>query len=204
MLPSPPRSGPEHDRRCGVCSHRVGFHSFLQRGKVTIVRSSRVNEQIRISPVRVIGADGSQLGILPIEAARESAREQGLDLVEVAPNARPPVCRIMDWGKHQYEQQKAAREARKRQHTIDIKEVKLRPGTDSHDLEVKLRNARRFLEKGQKVKVTVRYRGREMRRPEIGQELLDKISTELDDLASVESRSREIMGRQLTMMLAPE
>lgn len=180
------------------------MHSFLQRGKVTIVRSSRVNEQIRISPVRVIGADGSQLGILPIEAARESAREQGLDLVEVAPNARPPVCRIMDWGKHQYEQQKAAREARKRQHTIDIKEVKLRPGTDSHDLEVKLRNARRFLEKGQKVKVTVRYRGREMRRPEIGQELLDKISTELDDLASVESRSREIMGRQLTMMLAPE
>lgn len=177
---------------------------FLQTGKVTIVRSSRVNEQIRISPVRVIGADGSQLGILPIEAARESAREQGLDLVEVAPTARPPVCRIMDWGKHQYEQQKANKEARKRQHTIDVKEVKLRPGTDTHDLQVKLRNARRFLEKGQKVKVTVRYRGREMRRPEIGQELLDKISTELDDLAMVESRSREIMGRQLTMMLAPE
>jgi translation initiation factor IF-3 len=110
----------------------------------------------------------------------------------------------MDWGKHQYEQQKANREARKRQHTVDVKEVKLRPGTEIHDLQVKLRHARRFLEKGQKVKVTVRYRGREMRRPEQGYELLDKITTELDDLALVESRSREIMGRQLTMMLAPE
>jgi translation initiation factor IF-3 len=154
--------------------------------------------------VRVIGPEGEQLGILPIDAARENAREIGLDLVEVAPTARPPVCRIMDWGKHQYEQQKAAKESRKRQHTVDIKEVKLRPGTETHDLEVKLRHARRFLEKGQKVKVTIRYRGREMRRPEQGYELLDKITTELDDLALVESRSREIMGRQLTMMLAPE
>lgn len=110
----------------------------------------------------------------------------------------------MDWGKHQYQEQKQAKEARKRQHSIDIKEVKLRPGTDSHDFDVKLRHARRFLEKGQKVKVTIRYRGREMRRPEQGYELLDRISTELDDLAMVESRSREIMGRQLTMMLAPE
>lgn len=166
--------------------------------------TTRINDQIRISPVRVIGADGEQLGILPIEAARDNARELGLDLVEVAPTARPPVCRIMDWGKHQYEQQKAARESRKRQHTVDIKELKLRPGTEIHDLQVKLRHARRFLEKGQKVKVTVRYRGREMRRPEQGYELLDRITTELDDLAMVESRSREIMARQLTMMLAPD
>lgn len=172
--------------------------------EVTIARTNRVNDQIRISPVRVIGADGEQLGILPIEAAKESAREQGLDLVEVAPTARPPVCRIMDWGKHQYEQQKQAKEARKRQHTVDVKEVKLRPHTDTHDLEVKLKHARRFLEKGQKVKVTVRYRGREMRRPEQGYELLDRFTDELDGLAMVESRSREIMGRQLTMMLAPE
>ena len=166
--------------------------------------TTRINDQIRISPVRVIGADGEQLGILPIEAARDNARELGLDLVEVAPTARPPVCRIMDWGKHQYEQQKAARESRKRQHTVDVKELKLRPGTEIHDLQVKLRHARRFLEKGQKVKVTVRYRGREMRRPEQGYELLDRITTELDDLAMVESRSREIMARQLTMMLAPD
>ena len=167
-------------------------------------QTTRINDQIRISPVRVIGSDGEQLGIIPIEVARENAREQGLDLVEVAATARPPVCRIMDWGKHQYEQQKAAKESRKRQHTVDIKEVKLRPGTETHDLQVKLRHARRFLEKGQKVKVTVRYRGGEMRRPEQGYELLDVISTELDDLATVESRSREILGRQLTMMLAPE
>lgn len=110
----------------------------------------------------------------------------------------------MDWGKHQYEQQKASKEARKRQHTVDVKEVKLRPGTEIHDLQVKLRHARRFLQKGQKVKVTIRYRGREMRRPDQGYELLDRVTTELDDLAMVESRSREIMGRQLTMMLAPE
>lgn len=197
-------SAPEHRRWFGVCSKDTATSNHPQHSEVIIARTTRVNDQIRISPVRVIGADGEQLGILPIEAAKESAREQGLDLVEVAPTARPPVCRIMDWGKHQYEQQKQAKEARKRQHTVDVKEVKLRPHTDTHDLEVKLRHARRFLQKGQKVKVTVRYRGREMRRPEQGYELLDKISTELDGLAMVESRSREIMGRQLTMMLAPE
>jgi translation initiation factor IF-3 len=180
------------------------FPSSPCNGEVPIATTTRINEQIRISPVRVISADGEQLGILPIEAARDSAREQGLDLVEVAPTARPPVCRIMDWGKHQYEQQKAARESRRRQHTVDVKEVKLRPGTDVHDLQVKLRHARRFLEKGQKVKVTVRYRGGEMRRPEAGYELLDRVTTELDGVALVESRSREIMGRQLTMMLTPE
>jgi len=110
----------------------------------------------------------------------------------------------MDWGKHQYQQQKAAREARKRQHTVEVKELKLRPGTDVHDLDVKLRHARRFLEKGQKVKVTVRYRGRELRRPEQGFDLLDRITVELDDLASVESRSGDINARQLTMMLTPD
>ena len=180
------------------------FPIISLNAEVLIAATTRTNDQIRISPVRVIGVDGEQLGILPIEAARESAREQGLDLVEVAPTARPPVCRIMDWGKHQYEEQKAARESRKRQHTVDVKEVKLRPGTEIHDLQVKLRQARRFLEKGQKVKVTVRFRGGEMRRPEMGYELLDRVVGELDDMAMVESRSREIMGRQLTMMLAPE
>lgn len=190
--------------RGSVYAVRKGVRISYFSREVIIARTTRTNDQIRISPVRVIGAEGEQLGILPIEAARDSAREQGLDLVEVAPTARPPVCRIMDWGKHQYEQQKAAKEARKRQHTVDVKEVKLRPGTEIHDLQVKLRHARRFLQKGQKVKVTIRYRGREMRRPEQGYELLDRVTTELDDLAMVESRSREIMGRQLTMMLAPE
>jgi translation initiation factor IF-3 len=135
--------------------------------------------------------------------ARDNAREQGLDLVEVAPNARPPVVRVMDWGKHQYEEQKRARESRRRQHTVDVKEVKLRPVTESHDFDVKLRHARRFLESGKKVKVTVRYRGREMRRPELGQELLDNVTEALEELATVETRSRHLEGRQLTMMLAP-
>jgi translation initiation factor IF-3 len=163
-----------------------------------------VNDQIRISPVRLIDPDGEQMGVVPIEVARENAAEHGLDLVEVAPTARPPVCRIMDWGKYQYEQQKAAKEAKKRQHTVDIKEVKFRPGTEEHDLNVKLRHARRFLKGGNKVKVTVRYRGREMRRPEQGYELLDQVAEQLDDLAMVESRTRQIQGRQLHMMLAPE
>jgi len=151
----------------------------------------------------LIDADGEQLGVVPIEVARDNAREQGLDLVEVSPTARPPVCRIMDWGKHRYEEQKRAKESRRRQHTVDVKEVKLRPSTDDHDLGFKLRHARRFLEKGSKVKVTVRYRGPELRRPEAGQELLDQVVEALDDLANVESRNSRVEGRQLTMMLAP-
>lgn len=171
-----------------------------------IIASSRtrINEQIRISPVRLIDAEGKQLGVVPLEVARENAQESGLDMVEVAADARPPVVRLMDWGRFQYEEQKRAKEARKKQHTVEIKEVKLRPGTESHDLEVKLRHARRFLEKGNKVKVTVRYRGREMRRPELGFEVLDKVATSLDDLAAIESRSGHVESRQLTMMLAPE
>lgn len=195
----------EPRQRFGVCRTEYRFQNSSPSSEGIIAKqTTRINDQIRISPVRVVGVDGDQLGILPIEIAIENAREQGLDLVEVAPTARPPVCRIMDWGKHQYEEQKAARESRKRQHVVDIKELKLRPNTEMHDLQVKLRNARKFLEKGQKVKVTIRYRGAEMRRPEQGYALLDRVCTELDDLAMVESRSREILGRQLTMMLAPE
>ena len=110
----------------------------------------------------------------------------------------------MDWGKFQYDEQKRAKEARRRQHTVDVKEVKLRPGTEEHDLEVKLRHARRFLNKGNKVKVTVRYRGREMRRPELGQDMLDQVVEALDDLAVVETRTTKLEGRQYTMMLAPQ
>ncbi|HEV2148834.1 MAG TPA: translation initiation factor IF-3 [Longimicrobiaceae bacterium] len=162
-----------------------------------------MNNQIRISPVRLIGADGEQVGIVALDQAREAARSAGLDLVEVAATARPPVVRVMDWGKHQYEQQKAAREARKRQHTVDVKEVKFRPLTDTHDFDVKVRNARRFLEKGKKVKVTVRYRGREMRRPELGRKVLDDVSEALGDVAEVENRSDRFEARQLFMTLAP-
>lgn len=183
----------------------AGAHDHFQPSEEELIAQprTRVNSDIRISPVRLIGHTGEQLGIVPLEVAQENAAEVGLDLVEVAPNARPPVVRIMDWGKHQYEEQKRQRESRKRQHTVDIKEVKLRPVTDAHDLEVKLKQARRFLEKGNKVKVTVRYRGREMRRPELGQELLDEVVEALNECAVVEARTRGFEGRQLTMVLAP-
>lgn len=158
---------------------------------------------IRISPVRLITEDGEQHGIVPLDQAKEAADAAGLDLVEVAPNARPPVVRVMDYGKFQFEQQKQARESRKKQHTVDVKEVKLRPRTDEHDLEFKMRAARKFLEKGKSVKITVRFRGPELRRPETGQQVLDTVAEELSEIAQVESRSRHLEGRQLTMMLAP-
>jgi translation initiation factor IF-3 len=168
-----------------------------------IARNPRVNDQIRISPVRLIGADGDQVGIVGLEKAKEAAQTAGLDLVEIAPKARPPVVRVMDWGKYQFEEQKRAKEARKRQHTIDIKEVKFRPRTDDHDFAFKLRNARRFLRKGKKVKVTVRFRRGELRRPELGKKVLSQVASELEDMATVESRSTAVEARQLTMMLAP-
>jgi translation initiation factor IF-3 len=163
----------------------------------------RVNDSIRISPVRLVAADGEQHGIVPLERAKAAAAEAGLDLVEVAASSRPPVVRIMDWGRHQYQQQKRAKDARRKQHTVNVKEVKLRPRTDDHDLEFKLRNARRFLEKGNAVKVTVRFRGPELRRPELGQQLLDVVEEQLAEVATTEARSRSLEGRQLTMMLSP-
>ncbi len=179
-------------------------HATPARRSIIATERTRINEQIRISPIRLIGPDGDQLGVVTLDAARENAREQGLDLVEVAPNARPPVVRIMDYGKHRYEEQKQARASKRRQHTVDVKEVKFRPGTDQHDFDFKLKNTRRFLQKGKKVKVTVRYRGREMRRPELGREMLDQVVEGVEDIATVESRTERVEGRQLTMMLAPE
>lgn len=159
---------------------------------------------IRISPVRLIADTGEQRGIVPLEKAKEAAAEAGLDLVEVAARSRPPVVRIMDWGRYQYEQQKRAKDAKKKQHTVSVKEVKLRPRTDDHDLDFKMRNARKFLEKGAHVKITVRFRGPELRRPDLGQELLDTVQEDLSDYAKVEARSRHLEGRQLTMMLSPD
>jgi translation initiation factor IF-3 len=143
------------------------------------------------------------MGIVPLEQAREAADTAGLDLVEVAATARPPVVRVMDWGKFRFEKAKRDKEAKKRQHTVDLKEVKLRPRTDDHDLDVKLRNARRFLEKGAKVKFTVRFRGPELRRPDLGLAVLDNIQESLDEVANVEMRSRGLEGRQMTMVVAP-
>lgn len=166
-------------------------------------RPPRVNRQIRISPVRVIAADGSQLGIMEVDVALAQATEQGLDLVEVAAAARPPVVRIMDYGKFKFEQAKQARLAKKKQHVIHLKEVKYRPGIDDHDFETKTRHARRFLEEGNKVKVTLMFRGRQIAHPELGKQVVDRVAVELADLAKIESPSM-MEGKSMTMILAPK
>jgi translation initiation factor IF-3 len=162
-----------------------------------------VNRQIRISPVRVIAPDGSQLGILEVDAALARAQEEGLDLVEVAPMARPPVVRIMDYGKFKFEQAKQARLAKKKQHVILLKEVKYRPGIDDHDFQTKTRHARRFLEEGNKVKVTMMFRGRQVAHPELGKEVLDRVASELADLGKIETDAK-LEGKNMTMILAPK
>jgi len=156
---------------------------------------------IRAREVRVIAADGDQLGVMLVREAIQKAEEMGLDLVEVAPNAVPPVCRIMDFGKYKYELNKKANESKKNQTVIEVKEIKLRPRTDDHDIEFKTNNIKRFLAEGDKVKVTVMFRGREMAHPELGRAALDRIIQELQGLAVVEQTAR-MEGRNMFMMLA--
>ena len=162
-----------------------------------------MNEQIRLSPVRLVGADGEQVGVVPIEEARRIAEEAGLDLVEVAPDARPIVVRIMDYGKHRFENAKKAREARKKEARVSVKQVKVRPMIDEHDLGTKVGHARRFLGDGDKVKVTVMFRGRDLRRPENGRKVLDRVIEMLGDIALVESAPGEIINRDMSMVLSP-
>jgi translation initiation factor IF-3 len=163
----------------------------------------RINEEIRIREVRVTDENGEQLGIMQTRDALRLAEERHLDLVEVAPKARPPVCKIMDFGKYRYEQQKRDKEARKKQKVITIKEVKLRPNIEQHDFDVKLKNAQRFIEEGNKVKVTIMFRGRELSHPEIGSTVLDKIAKALGDTVSVE-RAAKLEGKNMTMILSPK
>lgn len=151
----------------------------------------------------MIGADGEQVGVVPIEEARRIAEEAGLDLVEVAPEARPIVVRIMDWGKHRFEAAKKAREARKKESRITIKQIKLRPNIDDHDLETKVGHVKRFLDDGDKVRVTIMFRGRDLRRPENGRRVLDRVIQILEDVAIVESAPGEIVNRDMSMTLAP-
>ena len=162
----------------------------------------RVNRQIRISPVRLIGADGEQVGVVPVDDALRAAEAAGLDLVEVAPMARPPVVKIMDYGKFRFEQAKAARAAKKKQHVIQVKEVKYRPGISEHDFDFKTRHARTFLEEGNKVKLTMMFRGRQVTHPELGQGVLDRVYQEVKDIAKIETASK-LEGRNMTMVLAP-
>ena len=151
----------------------------------------------------MIGADGEQVGIVPIEDARKTAQEAGLDLVEVASDARPIVVRIMDWGKHRFEANKKAREARKKESRVAVKQVKLRPNIDGHDLETKMNHARRFLAAGDKVKVTIMFRGRDLRRPENGRKLLQKVIAIMEEAALVETAPGGIVNRDMSMVLAP-
>jgi translation initiation factor IF-3 len=153
--------------------------------------------------VRLIDHDGAQLGIVPIEEARRRAEELALDLVEVGPTADPPVVKIQDWGKVKFERDKRAREAKKKQTQIEIKEVKYRPTIDPHDFDIKTRRAEKFLYDGKKVKVTIFFRFRQLRRPELGSQILDKVVQELEPIAEIETRSR-LEGRQMVMVLAPK
>ncbi|OWZ82861.1 translation initiation factor IF-3 [Natranaerobius trueperi] len=161
-----------------------------------------VNEQIRAREIRVVSKDGKQLGIMHPKEAMKIAEEEGLDLVTVAPQAKPPVCRIMDYGKFKYEQNKKEKEAKKKQKTMNIKEVKLRPNIEDNDFNTKLKNATKFLKKEDKVKVTIMFRGREITHPQIGRELCEKLANEVKDIAVVEKKP-SVEGKNMIMVLAP-
>jgi translation initiation factor IF-3 len=163
----------------------------------------RVNHRIRVPEVRVVGADGAMIGVLTTHEALQMAQQQGLDLVEVNPKAVPPVCKILDFGKYKYETARQAREAKRKQAVVDIKEIKLRPKTDDHDLDFKTRAARRFIESGNKVKFTVRFRGREITHPEKAQRHLDAVAVKLEDIANIEVRPL-MEGRAMTLLIAPK
>lgn len=162
----------------------------------------RVNRRIRVPEIRVIGEDGEQLGIMPTIQALRRAESVSLDLVEVQPRAKPPVCKIMDYGKYKYEQSRKTAESKKKQQQIELKEVKFRPKTGEHDFDVKVKNLKRFLEKGNKGKVSVMFRGREIVHPDVGREMLNRVIQTLGDEAIVEQHPR-LEGRQMVMIVAP-
>ena len=190
-------------RRSGNENGRRSF--YIRRPRIIeppTRKGPRVNQQIEASTVRLIDESGEMVGVVSRDEAQQSADDAGFDLVEVSPNAEPPVCKVLDYGKYKYVEQKKANEARKKQKTIDVKEIKMRPGIDVHDYQVKMRNARRFLDDGDKVKVTIRFRGREMAHQELGMKVLDRVREELDELAKVE-QFPQIEGRLMTMVIAP-
>jgi translation initiation factor IF-3 len=168
-----------------------------------IVKEAGINWDIRAPEVRVIDADGKQVGILPLKEAMKIAEEKGLDLVEVAPNPQPPVCRVMNYGKYKYQQNKRIQEARKHQTVIHMKEVKVRPRTEEHDFRFKLGHVKRFLDEGNKVKISVLFRGREIAHPEFGKEILNRFVEGVKDLTVIEQAPR-LEGRNMVMILAPK
>ena len=174
--------------------------NYFQRR--TKPQGPRANERIRALDVQVIGSDGENFGILPLKKAIELAKKEELDLIEISPNASPPVCKIMDMGKYKYDLQKKANQARKKQKIVSLKEIKLRPGTETHDYNFKIKNAKKFIVKGDKVKFTVKFKGREMQHTNLGKELMDRIIEETKDIAKVESKPK-FEGRQMVMIIQP-
>ena len=162
-----------------------------------------VNEQIRSKEVRLIGKDGDQVGVVSRDEALRIAEQENLDLVLVSPNAKPPVARVIDYGKYRYEQQKREKEQRKNQKTVNVKEIRLSPTIDDHDFETKMRQGRGFVEKGDKVKVSIRFRGRAITHKDIGREVLERFAEGMNDVAQVESKT-QMEGRNMFMMLAPK
>ena len=179
---------------------RIASPRYQKRGRAD---RTNINQHIRAREVRVIDPEGNQIGVLPIHQALARAKDVGLDLVEMSPNAKPPVCKIMDYGRYKYEQTKKQHEAKKKQSTFQVKEIKIRPKTGEHDIHVKLNHINRFIEKKDKVKVTVIFRGREITLANRGKELLEYIAQETDDYASVEQLPK-FEGRTMTMVLAPK
>ncbi|SFI81161.1 translation initiation factor IF-3 [Thermoflavimicrobium dichotomicum] len=188
-----------------MCVHTFLFSEkfFGGRWQVISKEQHQVNEAIRAREVRLIGPDGDQLGIKPLKEALKLAQELNLDLVNVAPQAKPPVCRIMDYGKFRYEQSKREKEARKKQKIIQVKEVRLSPTIDENDVQTKLKNVKKFLQKGDKVKLTIRFRGREITHQELGRRVLDRMANEVKDLSEIE-RHPKVEGRQMIMILTPK
>jgi translation initiation factor IF-3 len=184
-------------------AHFLFYRKNTTGGDIAISKELRINEEIRAKEIRVIGADGDQVGILSPREALLLAQQAGLDLVEVAPQAKPPVCRIMDYGKYKFQQSKREKEARKKQKTINVKEVKLRLGIEEHDFEVKARNAIRFLSNGDRVKVTIMFRGREISHSNLGLILCERFSERVKDFGVVDKKP-SVEGRNMIMHLSPK
>lgn len=172
------------------------------RSQATVKEGPRINDKIRVPAVQLIDENGDNRGETDTRDALRIAQDAGLDLVEISPNAQPPVCKIMDYGRFKYQQQKKAAEAKKKQKTVEVKEVKMRPNIDTHDYDVKMRNARRFFNSGDKVKFTLRFRGREMAHQNLGMDVLMKVKAETEEYAKVEAHPK-MEGRQMMMVLAP-
>ena len=164
----------------------------------------RINEQIRVREVRLIGSDGNQLGVIQIDKAMELARETGEDLVEIAPNASPPVCKILDYGKYKFEQEKRIKESRKKQKLLKLKEIRMQPKIEKHDMDFKAKHIQEFLDEGNKVRVTIRFRGRELAHTELGRVVLERIQERLEEGSFSVDRNPQMEGRFMSMILAPK